>query len=57
MRGVAFGQGDWADELTDLETPLAIAFRPTINEYNGRRSVELHVCDWRVAEPSMVASS
>jgi single-stranded-DNA-specific exonuclease len=47
MRGVAFGQGDWADELTDLSAPLAIAFRPTINDYNGRRSVELHVCDWR----------
>jgi single-stranded-DNA-specific exonuclease len=56
MRGVAFGQGDWADELTDLATPLAIAFRPTINEYNGRRSVELHVCDWRVAEPAEVSA-
>ena len=44
MRGVAFGQGDWADELTDLSTPLSIAFRPSINEYNGRRSVELHIC-------------
>jgi single-stranded-DNA-specific exonuclease len=51
MRGVAFGQGDAADELTELGAPLSIAFRPIINEFNGRRTVELHICDWRAAEP------
>jgi single-stranded-DNA-specific exonuclease len=55
MRGVAFGQGDWADELTDLNMPLSIAFRPCINEFNGRCAVELHLCDWRIAEPALVS--
>jgi single-stranded-DNA-specific exonuclease len=48
LRAVAFGQGDWADQLAPGQ-PLAIAFRPVINEYRGRRSVELHVADWKPA--------
>jgi single-stranded-DNA-specific exonuclease len=48
MRAVAFGQGDAAEELTDLNMPLEIAFRPMINDFNGRRTVELQICDWRV---------
>ena len=46
MRGVAFGGGDWADALTQCPGPLSVAFRPVINEFRGRRSVELHVADW-----------
>ncbi len=53
LRGVAFGGGAWADELTDLAGPIAVAFRPVINEFRGRRSVELQVCDW---QPSLVAT-
>ena len=49
LRGVAFGGGDWADELARTPGPLSIAFRPVINEFRGRRSVELHVADRRVA--------
>ena len=51
LRAVAFGQGDAVEELSGLNGPLSIAFRPVINDFNGRRSVELHICDWRVAEP------
>ena len=50
MRGVAFGQGERAEELTNPATPLAVAFRPVVNHFQGRRTVELHVVDWRPIE-------
>lgn len=50
LRAVAFGGGEWADELAALQAkPLDIAFRPVINTFRGRRSVELHLVDWRPA--------
>ncbi len=52
LRAVAFGGGDWADELAEVEGPLAVAFRPVINEFRGRRNVELHVADWQAAQPA-----
>ena len=54
LRAVAFGQGDWADEMTQLQTPIDVAYRPVINEFAGRRTVELHLVDWR---PAKVATS
>lgn len=57
MRGVAFGGGDWAEELAAVDGPLSFAFRPIINTFNGRRSVELHITDWRAAEPAAVAQT
>ncbi len=50
MRGVGFGFGEQADELSRIDTPLDIAYRPVINEYGGRRSVEVQLVDWRVSE-------
>lgn len=47
LRSVAFGQGDWAEEMVQANTPMDIAYRPVINEFRGRRSVELHLVDWR----------
>jgi len=47
MRAVAFGGGDWADELSRIDGPLSVAFRPFINTFRGRRSVELQLADWR----------
>ena len=47
LRVVAFGGGEWADELAALDGPLDIAFRPVINHFRGRQSVELHLVDWR----------
>jgi single-stranded-DNA-specific exonuclease len=47
FRAVAFGGGDWADDLADVAGPLDVAFRPVINDFRGRRSVELHLVDWR----------
>ncbi len=47
LRAVAFGGGDWADELAAVEGALDVAFRPVINSFRGRQSVELHLVDWR----------
>ncbi|MCA9231578.1 MAG: single-stranded-DNA-specific exonuclease RecJ [Planctomycetales bacterium] len=48
MRAVAFGGGDWQEELARIDGPLSIAFRPVINRYRGRVSVEIHLDDWHV---------
>ncbi len=55
MRAVAFGQGDWADEMADLDAPLAVAFQPVINNFRGRMAVELHLSDWHLAEKLQMA--
>jgi single-stranded-DNA-specific exonuclease len=47
LRAVAFGGGDWIEELAIVEGPIDIAFRPVINKYRGRQNVELHLVDWR----------
>jgi single-stranded-DNA-specific exonuclease len=49
MRGVAFGAGEWEKELDTAcrQGPVSVAYRPVINAYRGRRSVELHLADWR----------
>lgn len=47
LRAVAFGGSDWADELAAVEGTLDVAFRPVINSFRGRQSVELHLVDWR----------
>jgi single-stranded-DNA-specific exonuclease len=49
LRAVAFGGGEWADELAALDGPIDAAFRPVINTVRGRRNVELHLVDWREA--------
>jgi len=47
MRAVAFGRGDWAEELAACEGTLALCFKPNINEFRGRRNVELQLIDWK----------
>ncbi len=47
LRAVAFGVGERADELAAVDGPLNVAFRPVINTFRGRRSVEVHLVDWR----------
>ena len=49
LRGIAFGGGEWAGALSEISGPIAVAFRPLINHYRGRKSVELQVCDWQHA--------
>jgi single-stranded-DNA-specific exonuclease len=50
MRAVGFGHGEWADELAATTSPLDIAYKPAINDYRGRQSVEVQLVDWRVSE-------
>jgi single-stranded-DNA-specific exonuclease len=47
MRAVAFGGAEWEQELAAIDGELSIAFRPVINRYRGRTSVEIHLADWR----------
>jgi single-stranded-DNA-specific exonuclease len=49
LRAVAFGHGEAADELAQIDGALDIVYRPVINEFNGRRSVEMHLVDWRAS--------
>ena len=54
LRAVAFGGGDWEAQLGESSGPIAVAFRPMINEFRGRKSVELQICDWQPAASSPV---
>ncbi|MBB01375.1 MAG: single-stranded-DNA-specific exonuclease RecJ [Rubinisphaera brasiliensis] len=61
MRAVAFGRGDWAEQLAACEGTLALCFKPNINEFRGRRNVELQLIDWKTDDevfgrPSVSAS-
>jgi single-stranded-DNA-specific exonuclease len=53
MRAVAFGGGEWFDELSAIEGEIAVAFRPIINNFRGRKTVELQVCDWQRVEATV----
>jgi single-stranded-DNA-specific exonuclease len=47
LRAVAFGGGEWEGPLAVTGGPIAVAFRPFVNHFRGRKSVELQVCDWQ----------
>ena len=47
LRAVAFGGGDWEADLNGASGPLAIAFKPVINNFRGRQTVEMQLADWR----------
>jgi single-stranded-DNA-specific exonuclease len=57
LRAVAFGQGEWCDEIAQCPTSIDIAYRPVINEFQGRRNVELHLVDWRPSRVPATATS
>ena len=50
MRGVGFGCADWADELAAADAPLDIAYKPVINDFRGRQTVEVQLVDWRMSQ-------
>ncbi len=50
IRGVAFGAGSRAIEFEEHVGAWDVAFRPVWNVFRGRRSVELHLEDWRPSE-------
>lgn len=50
IRAVAFGKGEWVPQLSDTEALYDFAFRPVVNEFRGRRSVEVQLIDFRPSE-------
>jgi single-stranded-DNA-specific exonuclease len=56
MRGVAFGCGDWAEPLMQHGGPIDIAYRPVINDFRGRRTVEVQLVDWKPVQQSVAVS-
>ncbi|MCZ2340192.1 MAG: single-stranded-DNA-specific exonuclease RecJ [Bacteroidales bacterium] len=50
MRAVGFGHGERLEELMADGGRCCLAFTPKINEWNGRRSVELEVIDLRAGD-------
>jgi len=46
LRAIAFGRGEWADEIAAAPGTLAISFAPGINRYRGQENVELQLVDW-----------
>ncbi|MEX1041764.1 MAG: single-stranded-DNA-specific exonuclease RecJ [Pirellulaceae bacterium] len=49
IRGVAFGKGDWAEELEKATGPLDFAYHPVLNHFRGRATVEVQLVDWKLS--------
>lgn len=47
LRAVAFGMGERLEELMADGGRCCLAYTPVVNEWNGYRSVELHVVDFQ----------
>jgi single-stranded-DNA-specific exonuclease len=47
LRAVAFGMGDRVEELMSAGGRCCLAYTPVVNEWNGYRSVELHIADFQ----------
>jgi single-stranded-DNA-specific exonuclease len=47
MRAIAFGRGEWADEIAGLKRPFSISFAANINRFRGQENVELQLLDWQ----------
>ncbi len=52
MRGVSFGNGEWADELAKVKGPISICYKPSINRFRGQENVEFQLLDWQAEQPS-----
>ena len=52
IRAIAFGRGEWAEELNQVGGAVTISFEPMINSFRGRESVELRLLDWKAHEPA-----
>lgn len=47
LRAVAFGRGDWADEIEAAGGSIDLCFAPSINRFRGRENVEMMIQDWQ----------
>jgi single-stranded-DNA-specific exonuclease len=57
LRCVAFGGGEWADQLDHENGVFDFAFRPVINRHRGYARVELQLVDWRQSGIPVAAGS
>ena len=57
MRAVAFGRGDWADEMDQHGGPIDICFAPSVNRFRGQERVELMLKDWQPANAPQPAAA
>jgi single-stranded-DNA-specific exonuclease len=46
MRAIAFGRGEWADEIAAVTGTFSISFAASINRFRGQENVELQLLDW-----------
>jgi single-stranded-DNA-specific exonuclease len=49
LRAIAFGRGEWADELAAASGPITVSFTAAINSFRGYENVELRLEDWQPA--------
>lgn len=56
LRAVAFGRGEWADEMAAHSGDFAICFQPVINRFRGHAKAELQLVDWRAESTSSATS-
>jgi single-stranded-DNA-specific exonuclease len=47
LRAVAFGMADRLENLMSAQGQCCLVHTPVVNEWQGRRSVELHVADFQ----------
>ena len=52
LRAVGFGKAEWFEELSEPGRRFDFAFKPVVNLFRGRKSVDLHLVDYRVCESS-----
>lgn len=55
LRAVAFGMADRLEELMSEQGRCCLAFTPVLNEWQGYRSVELHVVDFQAGPTAKLA--
>ncbi len=55
LRAIAFGMAERLEELTSAGGRCCLVFTPKMNEWNGRRSVELEVADLRPGDQTELA--
>ena len=47
LRAIAFGRGEWADEIAAVQGPISICYAASINRFRGQANVELQLLDWQ----------
>ena len=55
LRAIAFGMGDQVEELMSAEGRCCLVFAPKINEWQGRRTVEMEVRDFQAGPQAVLA--